>query len=97
MMAKVQPYLHEDLEALGFQRIRSVVEVNLRDGTVLSKEATTSRGTPERPMTREELAAKFHDCAQGVLTSDAEHSVLDLIYRLDNVANVAELTSLLRA
>ena len=44
-----------------------------------------------------ELAAKFHDCAQGILTSDAEHSVLDLIYRLDNVANAAELTSLLRA
>ena len=97
MMAKVQPYLHEELEALGFQRIRSLVEVNLLDGTVLSKEATTSRGTPDRPMTQEELAAKFHDCAQGILTSDVERSVLDLIYRLDSVADVAELTSLLRA
>ena len=97
MMAKVEPYLHDDLKAMGFQRIRSIVEVNLRDGTVLSKEATTSRGTPDRPMTGQELAAKFHDCAQGILTSDAERTVLDLIYRLDNVADVAELTSLLRA
>ena len=45
MMAKVTPYLHEGFEAMGFQRIRSVVEVTLKDGTQLSQEAYTSRGT----------------------------------------------------
>ena len=70
MMARVKPYLHEDLEALGFQRIRSLIEVHLRDGTVLSTEALTSRGTPERPMSVEELAGKFGDCAQGLLAED---------------------------
>ena len=96
MMAKVTPYLHEDLEALGFQRIRSVVEVTLEDGTVLSREASTSRGTPERPMTRQGLADKFHDCAQELLSPDAEAEVLDLIYRLEGLSEVTTLTSLLK-
>lgn len=96
MMAKVTPYLHQGLEAMGFQRIRSLVEVNLQDGTVLSKEASTSRGTPERPMTREELAGKFYDCARGVLAEPAQERVLEQVYRLETLEGVGQLTSLLR-
>ena len=96
MMAKVTPYLHEGLEAMGFQRIRSLVEVTLRGGAVLTKESSTSRGTPERPMTPEELADKFHDCAQGVLSEAVQERVLQQIYRLETLEGVDQLTSLLR-
>ena len=95
MMGQVTPYLHEAIEASGSERIRSLVEVKLRDGRVLSKEAHTSRGTPERPMTAEELAKKFHDCAQGVLSQKKEEEALALVYRLEEVADVKELTRLL--
>ena len=47
MMERVRPYLHEGIETMGFQRIRSLIDVELKDGRVLSKEASTSRGTPE--------------------------------------------------
>ena len=96
MMARVEPYLHEDLEALGFQRIRSLIEVQLRDGTVLSTEASTSRGTPERPMSVEELAGKFGDCAQGLLADDVQAKVIDMVYHLDEVDSVRDLTALLK-
>ena len=96
MMARVKPYLHEDLEALGFQRIRSLIEVQLRDGTVLSTEASTSRGTPERPMSVEELAGKFGDCAQGLLADDVQAKVIDMVYHLDEVVSVRDLTALLK-
>ena len=96
MMSRVTPYLHEGLEALGFQRIRSLVEVTLQDGTVLSQEAFSSRGTPERPMTREELADKFQDCARGLLSAEAQAQVLELVYGLDDLESVSQLTSLLK-
>jgi len=96
MMARVEPYLHQGLEAEGFQRIRSLVEVELKDGSRFTKEASTSRGTPDRPMSREELADKFHDCAQGLLSAGAEKKVLELIYGLDDLPQVSALTSMLR-
>ncbi len=96
MMSRVTPYLHEGLEALGFQRIRSLVEVELRDGTVLSQEASSSRGTPERPMTREELADKFGDCARGLLSDADQAKVIECIYGLQDLGSVTELTSMLR-
>lgn len=95
-MAKVTPYLNEELEALGFQRIRSVVEVALSDGTVLKREASTSRGTPDRPMSKDELAGKFADCAEGMLTPSGQSHVLELIYNLDGLDDVRSLTSVLK-
>ena len=96
MMGRVKPYLHEGLEALGFQRIRSLIEVKLRNGTVLSKEATTSRGTPERPMSAGELAAKFADCAQGLMPGDTQRRVIETVYGLDEVESINSLTSMLK-
>ena len=55
MMQRVKPYLDEGIEAQGFERIRSRVEVELSDGAVLTREASASRGTPEWPMSREDL------------------------------------------
>ena len=48
MMQRVKPYLDPDIEAKGFDRIRSRVEVVLKDGSTLTQEAFISRGTPER-------------------------------------------------
>ena len=96
MMERVTPYLHDGIEAQGFERIRSLVEVKLRNGQVLSREATTSRGTPERPMTPAELAEKFHDCAGGIMTGSKEKEVLDMVYEIDKVDDVKQLTRLLR-
>ncbi len=96
MMGRVVPYLHDEIESRGFDRIRSVLEVVLVDGRVLSKEASTSRGTPERPMTPAELAEKFHECAQGVMSEDGERAVLGHVYGLEDVGDVRQLTRLLR-
>ena len=96
MMGRVKPYLHEGIEARGFERTRSLVEVRLMDGQVLSKEASTSRGTPERPMTAGELAEKFHGCAQGIIPEKRRTEVLELLNGLEDLGDVTQLTRLLR-
>ena len=96
MMGQVTPYLHDGIEASGFERIRSIIEVKLKDGTVLSREASTSRGTPDRPMTPPELAEKFRDCSQHVLSEPGRKEVLEMVYRLEDVVDVTNLTRLLR-
>ena len=96
MMGRVSPYLHQGLEAKGFEKIRSLVELKLKDGRVLSKEADTSRGTPERPMTSSELADKFHDCAEGIISDDNQARALSMVYQLEEVPDVGQLTALLR-
>jgi 2-methylcitrate dehydratase PrpD len=97
MMRRVVPYLHPEVEAQGYQRIRSLLEVRLKDGRVLAREASTSRGTPERPMSREELAEKFRECAQGILTEERMEKVLKTVYELETLQDVRSLGRLLGA
>ncbi len=91
MMAQVRPYLDEEIEARGFERIRSRVEVELDDGSVLEREATVSRGTPEWPMTREDLAEKFTDCATGVLADSAIAGAIATAWGVEELGSVSAL------
>ena len=63
-----------EIEAKGWEKIRSTVEVDLEDGRTLVEHADERyRGGPDLPFTREELYEKFSDCASLVL-SDAARS-----------------------
>jgi 2-methylcitrate dehydratase PrpD len=91
MMARVETYYNPQIEARGSDRMRSLVEVRLRDGRELSRLAETSRGTPERPMSRQEMAAKFTDCAHATLSQERIASALEAIYRVEEMGSVGEL------
>ncbi|MBI4234654.1 MAG: MmgE/PrpD family protein [Chloroflexi bacterium] len=90
MMAKVHPYQDAELEARGFERIRARVQVRLADGHALERIAEVSRGTPQKPMTRQELGQKFADCAQGVLAADRIPQAIAAVERLEEFGDVGE-------
>ncbi|MBI2166591.1 MAG: MmgE/PrpD family protein [Chloroflexi bacterium] len=96
MMGKVKPYLNKEIEAKGFDRIRSVIEIKLKGGRVISREAEASRGSPMRPMTAEEMEEKFRDCAKGVLSTRRASRVLEAVERLEGYADINEFMALLR-
>ena len=63
--------LDREIEARGFDKMRSIVEVGLTDGRTLTQPSDDRyRGGPERPFTRDELHEKFADCASLVLTPE---------------------------
>ena len=64
MMPRVDNVFDQKIEAQGFDKIRSVVEMDLADGRTISQASDERyRGGPEKPFTREELHEKFTDCA----------------------------------
>jgi 2-methylcitrate dehydratase PrpD len=91
MMGRVDTYQNLEIEALGTDRIRSVLDIRLRDGRVIHQEASTSRGTPERPMSWSEIEGKFYDCIQDTLPVSKGVSAIDLINRLETLPNLADL------
>ena len=96
MMARVETILDPDIEARGFDRIRSIVEVDLDDGTRLVQEADERyRGGPERPFTREELHGKFTECAALVLPPAAIDATLAAIESLEAIPDAGDLVRLL--
>lgn len=98
MMKKVSTIRDAAIEARGFEKMRSIVEVDLTDGRTLVQEADERyRGGPERPFTREELHEKFTDCASLVLRPEAIAETLDRLESLEQVRNIRELVGVLTA
>jgi 2-methylcitrate dehydratase PrpD len=97
MMAKVERVLDPEIEAKGFEKIRSTVEVDLRTGQTLVEHADERyRGGPDLPFTRAELHEKFADCASLVLPATRVDEVFAAVESLDQMADVTELVQMLR-
>jgi 2-methylcitrate dehydratase PrpD len=96
MMAKVDRVLDPEIEARGWEKIRSTVEVDTLDGRTLVEHADERyRGGPDLPFTREELFEKFSDCASLVLPPQAVIRAFELVERLETLGDVGELVAAL--
>ncbi len=93
--AKVQLIKDADLERL-MPRREAIVEVTLADGRVVSDRVGNVRGTMENPMTREEIITKARDLVTPVLGASKCRALIDRVFDLESVRNVAQLRPLLQ-
>lgn len=92
MMMKVERILDKEIEARGFEKIRSTVEVDLDDGRRLVEHADERyRGGPDRPFTRDDLHEKFSECAALVLPPAAIDETFAMVESLEDVADITTL------
>ena len=97
MIGKVDFGVHPEAEAAGFDKMTTIIEVELADGRVLSTRADFGKGSPANPMSDDELAEKFRECAAwGGLSREQAEAVLKVVWKIEGLADVSELTRLLR-
>jgi 2-methylcitrate dehydratase PrpD len=98
LMRKVTRVLDPAIEAKGWDKIRSTVEVDLLDGRTLVAHADERyRGGPDLPFTRDELFEKWSDCASLVLAPAAVERVFATLESLETLPDVAALVASLAA
>jgi 2-methylcitrate dehydratase PrpD len=96
MMQRVTAVRDADIEKQGFDKIRSIVEVDLVDGRKLVQPSDDRyRGGPENPFTRADLKAKFDDCAGLVLPQHRLDSAFTAIESVDSTSDVRQLVKVL--
>ena len=96
MMQRVTAVHDLEIEKQGFDKIRSVVEVDLVDGRKLVQPSDDRyRGGPDNPFTRADLKAKFNDCAQLVLAQDRLGPAFNAIESVDSMPDIRQLVRIL--
>jgi 2-methylcitrate dehydratase PrpD len=93
--AKVQLTPDPDLERR-LPRREATVEVTLTDGMHLMEHVDSVRGTPENPMTRQEIIAKARDLIAPILGNSGTSKLIDRVFELDRVENIRQLRPLLQ-
>ena len=95
MIARVRFYVDPEAESAGFDKMTSIIKIHMRDGRVISGRADFGKGSPSDPMSYEEGAKKFRECAAfaGWPTTKADQ-IIDLVGKLEGVSDVRRLAAL---
>ena len=69
---------------------------DLADGRRISGRADFGKGSPANPMTDDELAGKFRECAAWGKASKANaEKIIDRVFNMEKLKSIRELTKLL--
>ena len=93
--AKVKLVPDKQLERLMPLRV-AIVDVELRDGTHLTRRVDDVRGTPKNPMSRDEVVAKAHDLIAPVCGEEQCVNLIETVLNVERVKNIGELRPLLQ-
>jgi 2-methylcitrate dehydratase PrpD len=75
---------------------RSVIDVETMDGRHHVRDVTHPKGSPQHPLTREERVAKFSRLTRDVLSAERAREIGEAVGRLEELADINDLTRLLR-
>jgi 2-methylcitrate dehydratase PrpD len=86
MIEKVEFVVDERAEAAGYHLMTTYIDISLKSGRTISGKADFGKGSPANPMSYDEVAAKFLECA--------EYARWDMAKAGDVVGMVAEFETL---
>jgi 2-methylcitrate dehydratase PrpD len=93
--AKVQLVPDDELEKL-YPKRETIVEVTLNDGSKLTQRIEAVRGTPDNPMTREELQTKARDLMEPFLGAAKSRDLIQAIFEIETRSDIRTLRPLLQ-
>jgi 2-methylcitrate dehydratase PrpD len=83
-------------EAAGYEKMTTLIDIELADGRRISGRADFGKGSPSNPMSDGELADKFRECAAwGKLPRAGAEKLVDMVFSLDKLKRIRDLTRLL--
>jgi 2-methylcitrate dehydratase PrpD len=91
LMKRVTLYVDEELEALGYDQVRSRIRIKVKNGKIVEGRYDVARGHPQKPMSWAELGEKFRDCADLVLPRKDAEAAIQLVSRLEELRSLSPL------
>lgn len=92
LIKRIRTVFDPKIEAKGWDKIRSILEVTLKDGRKFIRESDERyRGGPDNPLSDEELQSKCTDCTEELLGQEARENVIETIAALEQVDSVEKL------
>lgn len=96
MMDRVEALVDPEIDALGRDKIVSVIKVFLKDGRIFQGRSSEHyRGGPRTPLTREELLGKFNDATQLILAPDQARKIIENIESLEMLNSICKVVEMI--
>lgn len=97
MIEKVDFVVDDIAEAAGYDKMTTIIDIDLVDGRRISGRADFGKGSPSNPMSFAEVATKFHECASfAKFDRSKADRIVDIVADLEKLASIRTLMDLLR-
>ena len=94
MIKRVDFGVHPEAEAAGYDKMTTIIDIKLKDGRIISGRADFGKGSPQNPMSYDEVADKFRECAAFAKWPSAKAEiVVSSVRDLEALPKVSELTA----
>jgi 2-methylcitrate dehydratase PrpD len=82
-------------EAAGYDKMTTIIDIHMKDGRTISGRADFAKGSPANPLSLDEVAAKFSDCAAAARWPESKaKAMIAMVKRVEDLKDVRELTAL---
>jgi 2-methylcitrate dehydratase PrpD len=96
MIAKVNFAVHPEAEAAGYDKMTTIIDILMSDGRVISDRSDFGKGSPQKPMSYDEVADKFYGCAEFANWDQGKaRALVGVVNELESVKSVRDLTELM--
>jgi len=94
LMQRIRTEFDPAIEAKGYDKMRSRVEVTLKNGKKIVRDADDRyRGGPENPLSDDELIEKFTDCSQSLVSDATREEIVKTVFELEDLPDMDSLTA----
>ncbi len=96
LLQKVDFYNSPEADAAGSDKMRSMIEIKLKDGKAVHGQADFARGSPQKPMTFDDAVDKFRGCADYAKVPKARvERIVAMVRDLDRVDDMQKAVAAL--
>ena len=96
MIERIHFGVHPEAEAAGYDKMTTILEIRLKDGRTIAGRADFGKGSPSNPMSYDEVAEKFRECARFAEFDESRvEPVIEMVRGLEGLESIRSLTELL--
>lgn len=96
LVGRVKASIDPDIEAMGPpMRHASMITIKTRDGRIYSIRTDNRKGSPEDPLTPEDVRGKFHAIMKATPIAGRAEQIVEAVDRIERSADIASLLDLL--
>jgi len=95
LLPKIKVVADPEIDGLFPAVKRAIVRITTNDGAVYEEQVDHAKGSPENPMSDDEIVAKFHANAAAVLTPEKQERVIEATWALEDWTDVGDYMQLL--
>ena len=98
MIGRIKFYTDPEAEKAGYDKMTTIIKIHLKNGRTVSGRADFGKGSPANPMSYDEVADKFRQCAAFANWPQTKvGQIVETVRKLEQVADTRSLISLCSA